>query len=217
MNWKSWIFLTTITIISIGVFFIYGNLLFRDTISTNTKNEQSVLKVGELTTLTEPLITFIDPFKGAKDGDILIVEYGDHSCVFCRDAEVDIDLLIAEQPNNIKFVWKDLPNPLYTGSDLAAEAAHCAKDQGKYWEFHGLLLEQPTVYTETSLSLLANDIRLELNEFTQCLTSRKKRAVVQHSVEEARMLGIESIPYFFINGKPYSGQLSYEQLREAIK
>lgn len=163
----------------------------------------------------QPLVTFVDPAKGSPDADILIVEYGDHACLYCRAAEQDVDRLLAEMPGRVRFVWKDLPSPVHAGADIAAEAAHCARDQGMFWEYHAALFASGGTFNQTGLTLLANELGLDLPRFGQCLSGREKRHLVERSVNEARALGIDAVPYFFINGVRYPGQPSYAELVEA--
>lgn len=164
----------------------------------------------------QPFVTFVDPYKGAPDGDILIVEYGDYACPFCRDMESDLDRLITAHPGRIKLVWKDFPNPLHAGADKGAQAAQCAKLQGKFWEFHDRLMSDVTAFTESRILLLANELELDVEAFMRCFKGEEMKPLIDRSVAEAVALGVDATPYLFIDGQRFSGQMTYEQLEAAV-
>ncbi len=218
MRWKPWLVLGSIVVLAIGTFAFFSLTSLKSGESSSVSGDAAR---GEAAAgapkLEQPLITFIDPVKGPADAPTTIVEYGDYVCPFCRAAEENINLVLSADPGRIRFVWKDLPNQLHPGADLAAEAGLCAKKQGKFWEYRDLLLAEAGFPNQTSLTLIANELGLDLQSFGQCLASREMRPLVERNIAEAEALGIDGTPYFFINGKRYSGQLSYEQLEEAVK
>lgn len=212
MRVASWLFLLLAIAVSAGVIWLFGRAAF------DTPENQEASEVQHASAplpQEQPLITFVDPQKGAEDGDVLIVEYGNHGCPFCRRAEEDIDKLIRAYPDRVRFVWKDLPSTLYPGSDLAAEAAQCAKDQGRFWEFHARLFDAQGIFNQTSLSLLANEAGLDHDRFSSCFVTRSKKPLIERNISEAEALNVDATPYFFINGERHSGQMTYEEL-EAI-
>lgn len=211
MNWKPWLLLIFAIPLSGAVILFFGKSIFPE-----RPEETIVAASGEERSIDTPLISFVDPWKGAENPRVTIVEYGDYGCPYCRETEKVIDRVLAER-DDVRFVWKDLPSSLHLNSDDAAEAAHCAKDQGKFWEYHRELFAQGEIINQTSLALIANDVGLDLERFSNCLSSGKKKPLIEKSVSEARALGIDGTPYFFIEGKRYSGQMGYEELLRAIE
>jgi len=211
LNWKETAFLAIMIPLTGVVMWIFGAQTLSETPAQKPAEEAE-----KPAAIDFPLITFIDASKGPEDARVTIVEYGDHACPFCRKAEKDIERLLAAH-SDVRFVWKDLPSELHVGSTIASEAAQCAKDQGRFWEYHERLFEQEAFFTQTSLALLANTIGLDLDRFSQCLSQRKKRYVIERNISEAEALGIDGTPYFFIGEKRYSGLLSFEDLENAIK
>lgn len=176
-----------------------------------------VVEAPEPAAMTAPLVTFLDPELGPKDAPHLIVEYGDYVCPYCREADEAVRALLEANPGKIRFVWKDAPNSLHFGADIAAEAAHCAKAQGKFWEYHDRLFREGGLFDTLRLGLVARDLGLVEEDFNRCITGRETKAFVERSAAEARALGIRGTPAFYIDGVPYEGQLTYEQLAEAIR
>ncbi len=79
------------------------------------------------------------PAKGPKEAPITIVEFSDYQCPFCVKAEKTVAELLAAYPDKIRLVYRDFPLPNHPLAPKASEAAHCADDQGKYWEMHDKL------------------------------------------------------------------------------
>lgn len=212
MNWKSWLFLLLAVPVIAFIFWIFSSSVFPDI----SLNEHKTSESEEIISLTEPLVSFVDPAKGSETPTITVIEYGNYACPFCQQASESIDTILRTH-KDVRFVWKDLPSSIHAGSDIAAEAAHCAKDQGKFWEFHDVLFSQRDIFNHTSLTLSANELGLDIDRFGKCLSKREKRYLIERTISEAESLGIDGTPYFFVNGKHYSGQLIYEDLLEATK
>jgi protein-disulfide isomerase len=209
---KPWTLLAVALLLAGGTLYAYFGLAFKRPQPRPEVKETPVAVSPD----GQPLVTFIDPARGAERGEALIVEYGDYFCPFCREAEDDIARLIAAYPERVRFVWKDLPSQLHPGADIAAEGAHCAKAQGKFWEFHDRLMRENSYVNQSRLILLAGDFGLDTEAFGTCLTAREMKPLIDRTIAEAESLGIDATPTFFINGKRYAGQLTYSQLEEAI-
>ena len=169
------------------------------------------------TTLSEPLITFVDPIRGNKDAKITIVEFGDFACALCKSIEPALQAVISEAPNKRRLIWKDAPNVNeHAETFTASMAARCAQDQGKFWEYHDRLMLPGTSLNAENLVNIA--VQLELNEasFQSCMASDVTRPIVQHTLEEAFALDISGTPTIFLNGVEYTGPLTIEGINSAI-
>lgn len=168
--------------------------------------------------LEEPPITFIDPIRGNENARITIVEYGDFACAFCKTLEPDLVTLIAEKPQQRRLIWKDAPNVgLHAEAFDLSMAARCAQDQGAFWEMHDRLLGTSVTPSASQLRGYAEEIGLDGDTFATCMVSEITRPIVQHTLDEAFALGIESTPALFINGERYEGPLTLDGLRQAVE
>ena len=80
------------------------------------------------------------PVKGNQNAKVTIVEFSDFECPYCARAFPTVQQILKEYPNDVKFVYKHLPlNNIHPKAQKAAEAAACAQDQGKFWEYHDKL------------------------------------------------------------------------------
>jgi protein-disulfide isomerase len=117
----------------------------------------------------------------------------------------------------VKFVWKDFPlTSIHPQAVKASEAAHCAGDQGKYWEYHDVLFANQRALQVDQLKKYAADLRLDTAAFNACLDDSKHASRVQTGLEEATQLGLSSTPSIFINGRLLLGAQPYEAFQTII-
>lgn len=210
MHWKSRLFTLGTALIGFGVLAAYWIS------ATEPAPAPAAAEEAETPSpITTPFVTVVDPSKGPKDAEVTIVEFGDHACPYCKSTQDAVDRLLASHPTRVRFVWKSAPSPLHAGADIAAAAALCAHRQGKFWEYHELLFENPSMFDQASMVILASDLRLDGAAFGECLATDATRPLVERTVLEARALGLTGVPTVFVNGMRYEGAMSYEQLLEA--
>jgi protein-disulfide isomerase len=107
-------------------------------------------------------------------------------------------------------VFRDLPLAMHKDAQGAAEAANCAHDQGKFWEYHDKLFENQRALTIDSLKRYATDLQLDAEQFNSCLDSGKYTQDVKNDMSHAQSLGVSGTPAFFINGRFLNGAQPYE-------
>ena len=116
------------------------------------------------------------PIRGLPDAPVMIVEYADYECPYCRQMQPVLDRLSAEYGKKLAIAYKDVPLPSHANAQKAAEAAHCAGSQGKFWEYHDLLYAG-TEYGLPKLKEHARALKLDTQSFDTCLdTGTPRRA-----------------------------------------
>lgn len=156
--------------------------------------------------LTESkLIQNGSPIMGNPYATITIVEWGDYQCTFCYKFHQSTMNTIKEdfiETGKVKLVFKDFP---LNGPDsvLAAEAAYCAQDQGKYWQYHDELYknwggERTGWITRDSLDKFATTVSLDLEKFDKCLDDHKYLERVNQMYEFGKEIGIDATPSFLV-------------------
>ena len=156
------------------------------------------------------------PVRGNPSAPVKIIEFADYECPYCQQIQPALDRLAAEYKDKLAFSYKDVPLPIHANAQKAAEAKHCAAAQGKYWEYHDLLVSTKA-YGKDSLGDHARKLQLNLPQFGKCLDGGEQASVVADHVREAQALGLQGTPSFFINGRFFSGALTYEKLREIVE
>ena len=156
--------------------------------------------------LTESkLIQNGSPIMGNPSATITIVEWGDYQCTFCYKFHQSTLNTIKQdfiETGKVKLVFKDFP---LNGPDsvLAAEAAYCAQDQEKYWQYHDELYknwegERTGWITRDSLDKFATTVSLDLEKFDKCLDDHKYLERVNQMYEFGKEIGIDATPSFLV-------------------
>jgi len=154
--------------------------------------------------------------RGPAGAPLMLVEYADYECPFCQQVQPTLDRLATEFKGKIAFAYKDLPLPMHSHAAKAAEASQCAGLQGKYWEYHDVLLKA-TSLDVPQLKAAASQLGLETVAFDKCLDSGDRADAVKSSQDEAQKLGLQGTPSFFLNGRFFSGSMSYDQMRQMME
>lgn len=155
------------------------------------------------------------PMRGPQDAVVTMVEYADYECPYCLQIQPALAKLEAEYKGKLAFAYKDVPLPMHANAQKAAEAAHCAGVQGKYWEMHDIMLERKQLEVPM-LKQYATALKLDNGAFEKCLDSGAKAEIVKAHLAEAQAMGIQGTPSFFINGRFFSGAATYEKLKEIV-
>jgi protein-disulfide isomerase len=99
----------------------------------------------------------------------------------------------------LRYVVRDLPlESIHNEAFKAAEATHCARDQGKYWEMHDRLFADQRQLGRDDLARQAKALGLDMTAFDRCVASGKHADAVRKDLAEAQRLQVTGTPTFFI-------------------
>jgi protein-disulfide isomerase len=155
--------------------------------------------------------------KGLPEAPVVIIEFSDFQCPFCRKALTELDRVRAAYPKDVKLVYRHFPiDRLHPQAWLAAQAAECAGAEGRFWEYHDRLFAQSDL-SLPKLKELAQGLKLDLPAFEQCLNGEWARTRVAQDVEAGKRAGVSGTPTFFINGRVLAGAQPFESLRAIIE
>ena len=155
------------------------------------------------------------PRLGPVNAPVQIIEFADYECPYCQKVNEDLGRLREQFGSQISVVYKDFPLPMHPLAAKAAEAAHCAGEQGKFWEFHDSLFQTKRLQN-SDLRQQASTLKLDTARFDQCLNSGEQAAGVKKDAAEGQRLGLQGTPSFFINGHFMSGAVGFMKLRETV-
>ncbi len=153
----------------------------------------------------KPVITASNPKRGPVDAPVVLVEYTDYQCPYCGRAQPTIDALVERYGDSLVHVFKNLPLPMHQQARLAAEAALCAGDQGKFWELHDWLFANKNNISRDTLVTEAGTLGLDVDAFTECVDSNAHQSLIDDDMAEANSFGIRGTPGFAINGRILTG------------
>ncbi len=161
-----------------------------------------------------------DVILGDAKAPVTIIEYGDYQCTYCIRFFETTEPLIRDnyvKSGKVKMVFRNFQF-LGAESELAGQAAECAKDQNNFWAYHDAIYtaeakdgqENNGNMTKAFFIQLAKDVGLDVNKFTACYDSGKYADTVKQSTNDASALGVNSTPTFFVNGQQVKGAQPFE-------
>lgn len=156
------------------------------------------------------------PQLGKADAKVTVIEFLDFRCPMCKFTHGIIKELKPHYGADLRWVFKDYPSPAHPQADRLAEAARCAYDQGRYWEYQDALFASDKKNDPAMPLQLAGALNLDLEKFTECFESRRYATAVQYDIDEARKLGISQTPSHLINGRLIVGPMSKENFKKQI-
>ncbi len=152
---------------------------------------------------------------GPVNAPVQIVEFADYECPYCQKVNEDLNKIRQQFGDQVSLVYKDFPLPMHPLAARAAEAARCAGEQGKFWEFHDSLFETKKLQVK-QLKEEAGALKLDTDRFNHCLDGGEQVAPIKKDAAEGKRLGLEGTPSFFVNGHFMSGAVGYTKLRDAV-
>ncbi len=162
------------------------------------------------------LVNASSPQLGNPDAPVTVVEFSDFQCPFCNRFHQIAEPGIIEdyvRQGKVRFVYRDFPfldsfpevPEDQKESHWASEAARCAGDQGKYWEYHDYLFDHQSgenqgAFTRAKLKSFAAELKLNTTDFNTCVDSDKYASAVEKDKADGVALGVDSTPTTFVNG-----------------
>ena len=164
-----------------------------------------------------------EPTLGSPQARVVIDEFGDFQCPYCgefvRDTEPHI-IAAYVRSGKVRIVWHSVA---FIGPEsvLAARAAWCAQQRGKFWEYFALLYEHQDgentgTFNAARLERWAGDLGLDRAAFGACLAGERSLAGPLDGTREARNAGIHETPAFIVNGRTATGALTFDELSALI-
>lgn len=173
--------------------------------------------------LMKAVLPKVRHFRGDPKAPVTMIEFGDFQCPFCGRYASDTEPQVEEQYVKTGKVRFGFVNFAFLGSEStwAAEAAECASDQNKYWEYHDKLYssqggENQGAFSKDNLKKFAQDLGLDTQTFNNCLDSGKYTSLVQQDTQLSSSLGVQSTPTFVINGQAVVGAQPFNVFQQTI-
>jgi protein-disulfide isomerase len=146
---------------------------------------------------------------GRADAPLTMVEFTDYQCPYCREFQARTFAQLKQNyidTGKLRFIVRDLPLEFHSSARPAAEAAHCAAEQGKFWEMHHALLTSPVALANGGIEQSAKAVGLDLSRLHACMSAARYESAIARNAATADMLHIHGTPAFVI-GRIVHGQL----------
>ena len=147
---------------------------------------------------------------GAEDAPVTVVEFADYQCPFClRFTKTTFPLLKKKyiDTGKVRWVALNLPLPFHKDARKAAQAAHCAGEQDKFWEMRELLFNNPQKLNVENLPAHAGTLSLDITAFNECLQSDRHLAEIDQDAKDANAIRLTGTPSFIV-GKTASNEIT---------
>lgn len=168
------------------------------------------------------------PILGKSNAPVTIVEFSDLQCLFCRRFWKDTLPQLKKDyidKGLVKLVYRQFPLPaeLHPAARDLSEAAECANDQNKFWDFHDKAFSEQAkqgdgtiAVTTDDITNWASDLGLDMTTFTDCFTNKKDAKKIDDDMAEGQKVNTTSTPTFYINGQILVGALPYDSFKTII-
>ena len=169
------------------------------------------------------------PMLGRADAPVTLVEFSDYQCPFCqRFFATTLSALKKHyvDTGKVRYVFRDFPlDQMHPQARKAAEAAHCAGEQGKYWEMHEVLFQNQRALAPPQLAEHARTVGVDGSKFDECLSLGRHAARVERGLADGAAVGVQGTPTFlvgktkagdFVEGTPIRGAQTLEMFRRII-
>lgn len=156
---------------------------------------------------------------GDKNAKVTMVVYSDFECPYCQGYHETVKQIIVKYGNKVRIVWKHFPLSFHANAEPAANAAECAGEQGKFWEYADKLFANQENFGTALWAKLAGELKLNTSKFNSCMTAKTYQAKIDADLNEGIANGVEGTPATFINGELVSGALplsNFEQIIDGI-
>lgn len=150
-------------------------------------------------------LTKDNPTLGSPTNPVTIVAFIDFECPFSQEGHPIFKSVVETYGVAVKVVFKQLPlTSIHANALNAAEAAACANEQGKFWEYYNYLFATKKL-SGADLKAGAATVGLETDTFTACQKNAKYRAAIERDVNDAIALGVRGTPTYFVNNEVIEG------------
>jgi protein-disulfide isomerase len=175
---------------------------------------------GSVKVLLDPprhtIATAGHPSRGPANAPIELVEFADFQCPYCLQSHPTVAQVLNTYGDRIRFVYRHYPLPSHPNARPAAEAAVCATEQDKFWQYYEALFADPRKLGDADLKATAARLGMDSAKFDLCVDSHKYKDVVDNDLRDGNAAGVTGTPAFFINGRPLVGAMPFDQFKRII-
>jgi len=156
------------------------------------------------------------PARGPENARVTVVEFSDFQCPFCSKAHDTVEQVMQTYPGKVRLVFRNFPLEFHKNAAKAAEAAMCANEQGKFWEYHDVLFKNQQTLEVAQLKDHAKEVGLDTTTFASCVDSGKYKKLVDEDMAAGQKVGVSGTPAFFINGVFLNGAQPFDEFKKVI-
>jgi len=189
------------------------------------KSKEEIISILSGGSSGDPPLDLIDddPVLGFENAPVTIVEFSDYQCPFCARFYLETFPKIKKEyidTGKVRFIYRDFPLGFHEYAQKSAEASECADEQGKFWEYKGILFEKQAEWSSMGITKFrdyASELGLNREDFDYCLDNNIMAQEVQDDLADGGKSGVSGTPAFFIGGELISGAQPFEVFKQKIE
>ena len=168
-----------------------------------------------------PVVTDDDHIRGNKDAKITIIVYSDIQCPYCARFHPTMQQVMTDYSDSVRWVYRHFPLSFHPEALPSANAAECASEQGKFWEYLDILVENQGSLGKDYYAQVAADLKLNTTQWQDCFDSSKYQDKIEAQAQAGSAAGVSGTPGSFVidedgNAIPIKGALPYDSVKAAI-
>ena len=153
---------------------------------------------------------------GRKDALVTVIAFTDYQCPFCKRVQPTLEKIRQHYGRDVRIVHKHNPLPMHNRAEAAAMAAEAAGKQGKFWEMHDKLFQDPRNLSDQQFEEYASELGLDIRRFNRDRNDSKLLDRIKAEQAQGQKVGARGTPAFFINGRFVSGAQPFEMFQDTI-
>jgi len=155
--------------------------------------------------------------RGSAEAPVTIMAFSDYQCPYCIRSEPVLAEVLSRYPDQVRVVHRHFPlDSIHPFARPAAEAAMCADEQGKFWEYHDAIFARSGRLSEASFAEIGSELGLDGDALGACITERRYADFVQQDFDAGRAAGVTGTPAFFVNGVALKGSRDADELSKIV-
>ena len=155
--------------------------------------------------------------RGPTEAPVTIMAFSDYQCPYCIRSEPVLAEVLARYPESVRLVHRHFPlDNIHSFARPASEAAMCAEEQGKFWEFHDAIFARQGRLEESSFAEIGDELGLDQKALGTCIEARRYADFVQSDFTAGQRAGVTGTPAFFVNGIPLEGARDADALSRVV-
>lgn len=155
--------------------------------------------------------------RGAKDAPVTITTFSDYQCPYCVRAEPVLAEVLERYPTQVRIVQRHFPlDTIHPFARPAAEAAMCADEQGRFWDFHDAIFARAGKFNQETFTEIGSELGLDGPALSTCISERRYQDFVEADFDAGQAAGVTGTPAFFVNGIALKGARDADDLSRHV-
>ena len=155
--------------------------------------------------------------RGKADAPITITAFSDYQCPYCIQSEPVLAEVLERYPEQVRLIHRHFPlDGVHPFARIASEAAMCADEQGRFWDFHDAIFARQGRLEDASWNEIAGELGLDLERLETCIDERRYEEFVTADYEAGVEAGVTGTPAFFVNGIALKGARDADEISRVV-